>query len=189
MSKLYNLFENFLAESEDNSIKVFGLIENEFLKYHVENNMPLYDPIVRPDSEEYYNMMIEAKQLYLEGKLSVTDRNKELLSKLDIGKPAIYKDKKVKLDSPKRINYESDKKFFVFVDSGKVDKESGLPIAKKIEWGDPNLSIKNYDEKAAASFQARHQCHLKNDKTTPGFWACHIHLFAKSLGLSSNRPW
>lgn len=189
MQKLYNLFESFLESTEDNSFKIISEVKSEFLKYHIENSQGLCDPIIRPDSEEYYEMMLEAKQLFIEGKLSVSDRNKELLSKLDIGKPGIYKGEKVRLDSPKRINYEANKKFFVYVDSGRIDKESGLPVAKKIEWGDPNLSIKNYDEDAARSFQARHQCHLKNDKTKPGFWACHIHLFAKKLGLSSNRPW
>ena len=83
---------------------------------------------------------------------------------LEVGKKAIYKDrksgrtKKVKLDSPER---GGNKKFIVYRNTGRTDKETGEIVAKKIEWGDPGLSVKNDDPGRAKSFWARHQCDQK----------------------------
>jgi len=112
---------------------------------------------------------------------------------LEVGKAAIYKPRgkdpiKVKLDSPER---GGDKKFIVYHNSGRTDKEGNI-IATKIEWGDPNLTIKNDDPGRAASFWARHQCDLqkKMDPSKTGFWACYgPTLFGKQLGLKSDQPW
>jgi len=88
---------------------------------------------------------------------------------------AEYHGKKVDLDKPKR---GGPKKFYVYVKNAK-----GNII--KIAFGDTSgLEVKLSDLKARKSFAARHQCHLKNDKTTPGYWACRTPHFAKSLGLS-----
>ena len=108
---------------------------------------------------------------------------------LNIGKKAKYAGKTVTLDLPKRggakkfIVYHKDKK-------GKVHK---------IQWGDPNLTVKNDDVGRAANFWARHGCegkyksgkkNRKLDPTTAGFWACYgPSLFAKELVLSSDNPW
>ena len=55
---------------------------------------------------------------------------------------------------------------------------------KVVNFGDVKggLSIKLSDPKARKSFAARHQCHLKKDKTTPGYWACRMTKFAHLLG-------
>ena len=73
----------------------------------------------------------------------------------------------------------------------KLFEEAKL-VAKKIEWGDPGLSVKNDDPGAAASFWARHQCDQKKkmDPNKAGFWACYgPSLFGKQLGLKSTQPW
>lgn len=92
---------------------------------------------------------------------------------------AEYKGKKVELNKPKR---GGSKKFYVYV---KNDKGNVI----KVSFGDPNLKVRNNDEAAAKSFRARHNCHTKKDKTTPGYWSCNIHRYAKSLGLSSKNKW
>ena len=114
---------------------------------------------------------------------------------LEVGKKAIYKDrksgrtKKVKLDSPER---GGNRKFIVYRNTGRTDKETGEIVAKKIEWGDPGLTVKNDDPGRAKSFWARHQCDQKKkmDPNKTGFWACYgPSLFGKQLGLKSTNPW
>jgi hypothetical protein len=52
------------------------------------------------------------------------------------------------------------------------------------------LAVKLKDPKARKAFSDRHNCPEKTDKTTPGYWACSLPRFAKSLGLSGGgRYW
>lgn len=166
---------------------------SEGLKYHIENGLDLTDSVYRLGSDAYSNLFEEVKQYWDEGNIILKGPSGWMAKNLEVGKDAVYKDRdsgrtrKVKLDSPER---GGKKKFIVYRNSGKTD-EDGNVIAKKIEWGDPNLAVKNDDPGAAASFWARHQCDQKKkmDPNKPGFWACYIHLFAKQLGLSSTNPW
>ncbi len=77
-----------------------------------------------------------------------------------------YKGKKVKLDDPFRLPQGSSKKFGVYV----KNPETGNIV--KVEYGDPNLSIKRDDPERLKNFRARHKCDQKKDKTTPGYWSC-----------------
>jgi len=43
---------------------------------------------------------------------------------------------------------------------------------KCIRYGDPNMTIKKQNPDRKRSFCARHQCHLKKDKATPGYQSC-----------------
>jgi hypothetical protein len=168
------------------------------LKFHIENKIPIYDNVFRVHSKAYYDLIREAKKLYLEGKLTLCKEDEEFLQ-TDIGELAIYKGKLVPLDSPilednlteskksKRLNSPfrtpgENKKFAVYVKtpSGRI---------KKVRFGDPNLKIKNNDKKRAKSFRARHKCSEKKDRTTPGYWSCNVSRYAKKLGLTSSRPW
>ena len=103
----------------------------------------------------------------------------------DCKKPIItegqYQGKTVELNSPFRTP-QGPRKFAVYVMNSN-DK------VVKVCFGDPNATIKNYDPEKAKSFQARHKCSEKTDKTTPGWWSCNVHRYAKQLGLSSTRPW
>lgn len=111
---------------------------------------------------------------------------------LNVGKKAKYARKTVTLDTPVRLPKGGKKKFLVYhqEENGKVHK---------IEWGDPNLTVKNDDPGRASNFWARHGCegqyksgkkNRKLDPTTAGFWACYgPSLFAKELVLSSDKPW
>jgi len=79
---------------------------------------------------------------------------------------AEYEGKEVKLNDPFRLPKGSKKKFGVYVKNPKT----GNVI--KVEFGDPNLSIKRDDPERLKNFRARHNCDQKTDKTTPGYWSC-----------------
>ena len=79
---------------------------------------------------------------------------------------AEYEGKEVKLNDPFRLPSGSKKKFGVYVKNPKT----GNVI--KVEFGDPNMSIKRDDPERLKNFRARHNCDQKTDKTTPGYWSC-----------------
>ena len=91
--------------------------------------------------------------------------------------PMIEFDEEQELNTPKRSS--GNKKYVVYVrnpDTGNI---------KKIEFGDEKggLTAKINDRDAARSFAARHACDTKTDKLSPGYWACRLPRYAKSLGL------
>lgn len=77
----------------------------------------------------------------------------------------IYRGREVELDKPFRLQGDK-KKFGVYVKNPKT----GNII--RVKFGDPNLSIKRKDPARRKSFNARHQCDTKKDKTTAGYWSC-----------------
>lgn len=94
---------------------------------------------------------------------------------------AEYRGRKVKLGKPFRTP-GGPKKFSVY-----VKNKSGNVI--KVNFGDPNLRIKNKSASRAKSFRARHKCDQKKDRTTPGYWSCNVARYRKALGLTSSRTW
>lgn len=82
---------------------------------------------------------------------------------------AQHQGKNVSLNSPRHIHKGEPgygrKDYVVYVRSG--DR------IKKIMFGDPKLGQHPKSPERRKSFFARHRCHLKKDKTTPGYWACH----------------
>ena len=158
------------------------------LQFHKDNNIPIAENIFRPHSENYYGLFRAARSL--KENLDLTSFDRHLLStnigefgtyegeEVPLDHPFIaeaeYKGKEVELDKPKR---GGEKKYFVYV---KNDKGNVV----KVEWGDTSgLTAKISNKTAAASFAARHRCHLKTDRTTPGWWACNMPRYAKDLGL------
>jgi hypothetical protein len=115
--------------------------------------------------------------------LNCLNGNADLLEDTPIGiiTEAEYQGKTVELNKPFRTPGGS-RKFSVYVknDAGKVIK---------VNFGDPNSTIKNDDPVRAKSFQARHRCSEQTDKTTAAYWSCNVARYAKSLGLKSSRPW
>lgn len=154
---------------------------------HLKNGIPIRKNIFKLGSEAYVTFLKTAREMLKLGEIEVDQEDKFLLERIATGKKGIYKGEKVNIESPERIR-GGDKKFRVYIDSGKKDKEGNI-IAKKIEWGDPDYKIKNYDDEARKNFLNRHKCDEKEDKTKPGWWACNIHLFADQLGLKSDKPW
>ena len=163
---------------------------NESVKYHIDNDLSITESIYRIGSDAYCDFVNEVRRLNQDNKIELSDSDKFIVERLQTGTKAIYKprggnEKEVVLDSPER---GGKKKFIVYRNSGKKN-DDGVIIAKAIEWGDPNLTVKNHDEKASKSFRARHRCTEKTDQMTAGWWACNVHRFYKQLGLKSDKPW
>jgi len=77
-----------------------------------------------------------------------------------------YEGKKVTLNDPIRSS-KGPKKFHVFV---KNDKGNVV----KVNFGDPNLSIKRDDPDRRRSFRARHNCDNPGPKWKPRYWSCRM---------------
>ena len=90
---------------------------------------------------------------------------------------AEYHGKDVPLNKPKR---GGSKKFYVYTKNKKGN------VVKVSFGGTTGLNVKIDQPGARSSFAARHQCHTKKDKTKPGYWACNIGRYWKSLGGSRN---
>jgi len=90
---------------------------------------------------------------------------------------AKYRGKDVPLNKPKR---GGSKKFYVYTKNKKGN------VVKVSFGGTTGLNVKIDEPGARASFAARHQCATKKDKTKPGYWACNIGRYWKSLGGSRN---
>lgn len=162
--------------------------------YHINNEMPIYENVFRSGTDMHFRLIESIKQLYLEGNYTPLDEEEQEILETDIGEWDIYEDIHVPLDYPlieaeyKGSDVElnepkrgGDKKFYVYV----RDPKSGN--VKKVQWGDTTgLKMKISDPEARKSFAARHQCHLKTDKTTPGYWTCRTPRYGKQLGLSKD---
>lgn len=88
-----------------------------------------------------------------------------------------YHGKDVPLNKPKR---GGSKKFYVYTKNKKGN------VVKVSFGGTTGLNVKIDEPGARASFAARHQCATKKDKTKPGYWACNIGRYWKSLGGNKN---
>lgn len=171
---------------------------SEHLQYHIDNNMSVTENIFRYGSDSYFNILKESRELYDSGKIELSGHDKELFEGSDIGRfemfegelvpldlpleiveeinEAEYKGREVKLNYPTRSS--GPKKYKVFVKNPKTGK------VKVVHFGDVSggLSAKVSDPKARKSFAARHQCHLKKDKTKPGYWACRANKYGHLWG-------
>lgn len=160
------------------------------LEFHRANDIPLAQNIFRPHSKNYYKLFSYARSLKESLQLNEFD---SFLMESDIGEFGIYEGEEVPLDHPfiDEAEYKGrevelnqpkrggNKKFYVYV---KNDKGNVI----KVEFGDTSgLDVNFNDEAARASFAARHQCHLKKDKTTPGYWSCNLPRYADQLGLKN----
>jgi hypothetical protein len=110
--------------------------------------------------------------------LDFDDETKEIVvDKIDNLDEAEYRGKDVPLNKPKR---GGSKKFYVYTKNKKGN------VVKVSFGGTTGLNVKIDEPGARASFAARHQCDKKKDKTKPGYWACNIGRYWKSLGGSRN---
>ena len=176
-------FSEFVNESSITRI-------SESLSYHLANEIPIAESIFRPASEAHFRLLSEARELYDSGELNLTGIDKTLFEETEIGKfaefegeivpldflfEAEYAGKDVELNKPKR---GGAKKYHVYVMNPKTKR------VKKIAFGDTHggLTAKVSNPKARKSFAARHQCHLKTDKLTAGYWACRINRYAHLWG-------
>ena len=129
---------------------------------------------------------MQAKVHTKQGKIKIVDTKTYSMSgkylyiviyKANVLNEAEYKGKDVPLNKPKR---GGSKKFYVYTKNKKGN------VVKVSFGGTTGLNVKIDEPGARASFAARHQCDKKKDKTKPGYWACNIGRYWKSLGGSRN---
>jgi hypothetical protein len=178
--KHLKLFESFTPISEN-------------LKYHIDNNIPVLENVFRPHSEAFYNLIKEARELFDGGKIEVSEHDKHLFETTDLGYFGLYEGQTVPLDLPienieeinedkkkkhpplnKPMRSSGPKKYKVYVRNPKTGN------IKQVNFGDVKggLSAKVSDPKARKAFASRHQCHLKKNKLTPGYWSCRANRYA-----------
>jgi len=165
------------------------------LQYHIYENVCVAESIFRPGSQAHISLLTEARYYYSKG-FTFDQVTNSLFESTDLGIIGEYEGEPVPLDLPLedfslneakyknrevKLNYPmrgGTKKYQVFVKNPKTGK------VIKIAFGDVHggLTAKVSNPKARASFAARHQCHLKKDKTKAGYWACRINRYAHLWG-------
>lgn len=169
---------------------------SENLQYHIDNNISLYENVFRYGSEQFFNVINEARQLYNNGTINLSESDLELI-KTDIGLKGIYEGQEVWLDIPilNEAEYKGrevelnkpkrggSKKFYVYTKNPETGKVIKVEFGAKD--GGQNLSVKLSDPKARKRFDQRHGCSKgrHNDRTKPGYWSCRLPQFS-SLKLS-----
>ena len=173
-------------------LKKFDIFKiSQHLKYHIENGLTLSECIFRYGSDAHLEILNETRNLYIEGKIELSEPDQFIIEKLKTGQKGFYKGREVVLDLPDRNTTIKDKKFRVFTDSGKKDEEGNI-IAIKHEWGAKGYKVSNSDDVARKSFLARHGCHTKPEAKDPInkiFWVCNVAIFWKQLNLTSDKEW
>ena len=168
------------------------------LQYHLYNKLTLSECVYRYSSDSFIQLFAEARQALRDGKITLNEQDMLLIETTDIGEYGMYEGQKVPLDLP-MIDEELDegeyrgkdvplnkpkrggsKKFYVYTKNKKGN------VVKVSFGGTTGLNVKIDEPGARTSFAARHQCDTKKDKTKPGYWACNIGRYWKSLGGSRN---
>ncbi|QQO91851.1 hypothetical protein immuto35A_171 [Flavobacterium phage vB_FspM_immuto_3-5A] len=168
------------------------------LQYHLNNNLTLSECVYRYSSDSFIQLFAEARQALRDGKITLNEQDMLLIETTDIGEYGMYEGQKVPLDLP-MVDEELDegeyrgkdvplnkpkrggsKKFYVYTKNKKGN------VVKVSFGGTTGLNVKIDEPGARSSFAARHQCATKKDKTKPGYWACNIGRYWKSLGGSRN---
>lgn len=174
---------------------------SEGLQLHIENNIPISSPVFRPGSDKFFSLLREARAAYQSGILPKALSSKWVMES-DIGEWGIYEGHNVPLDFPTpeviaEAEYHGRKielgkpfrvsggghKFAVYV----KDPSSGN--IKKVQFGSPGMKVKLNSPARRKSFAARHRCEQKNDKTTPGYWACRIGRYPDLFGGDTYYKW
>ena len=164
---------------------------SEGLCYHIAHGVGVDRNIFRPDSESFFALFREARQLSEIGLYDLSESERELIEETDIGEFGIYEGERVPLDFP--MLYEEDEleeakykgrevklgakgakraaggKAYVYVRDPKTKK------IKKVTFGSslPDaMGDSPAHKKRRKSFGDRHNCADKKDKTKPGYWAC-----------------
>jgi len=168
------------------------------LKYHIENQIPLFENVFRSHSDAFFDLINEVRYLYENGMVELSEKDTEIVES-DLGKRAMlsngqevyldipvieedlneaeYKGRKVQVGRPMR-NTGGGKKYVVYVKNPSTGK------IKKISFGDVHggLTAKVSNPKARKAFASRHQCAKKKDRMTAGYWACRINRYGHLWG-------
>jgi len=187
MVTLKSLLEKYINESK--------IVVSEDLKYHIDNEIPISNNVFRHGSKKFFDVINEARQLWLSG--FYYNNNDHFILETDLGKFADYNGSQVPLDLPlveseyagkdvelNKPKRGGSKKFYVYVKDPKSGNTRKISFGAKDGGG--SLAVKFRDSKRRKAFADRHKCAQKTDKTSAGYWACRLPRYAKSLGLGNN---
>lgn len=164
---LIELNEEDIQLIESTDIGLYGMYEDSKVPLDlpmVNEQMDIYDDIANEEFGMDYDQLGSNEQEWV--------RNE-----IDNLSEAEYRGKDVPLNKPKR---GGSKKFYVYTKNKKGN------VVKVSFGGTTGLNVKIDEPGARASFAARHKCAQKKDKTKPGYWACNIGRYWKSLGGKRN---
>ena len=175
-------------------LKLREIVGHPSIDYHIEHGLSLSENVYRYSSTSFIQLFAEARDLLRDGKIQLNEEDLDLIESTDIGLYGLFEGEKVPLDLPMvdEAEYQGKdvplnkpkrggpKKFYVYT---KNDKGN---VVKVNFGGTTGLNVKIDEPGARASFAARHQCDKKKDKTKPGYWACNIGRYWKSLGGKRN---
>ena len=164
---LIELNEEDIQLIESTDIGLYGIYEGSKVPLDlpmVNEQMDIYDDIANEEFGMDYDQLGSNEQEWV--------RNE-----IDNLSEAEYRGKDVPLNKPKR---GGSKKFYVYTKNKKGN------VVKVSFGGTTGLNVKIDEPGARASFAARHKCAQKKDKTKPGYWACNIGRYWKSLGGKRN---
>ena len=183
-------------------IKLKNLLEgrelmSESMQYHYDNKISITENIFRAQSEASFNLIVEARKMFDAGHAWFEGRDKELFETTNIGRFATFEGKRVPLDHPMEIPLDEAEYQGKKVSLGKPTKggrkkyqvyvKNNKGNVIKLSYGDSGMKSNWNDDGARRSFAARHQCHLKKDRTKAGYWSCRSH---KDFGRNvSGRFW
>jgi len=205
---LRELIKETLQEQLDKTLVLTEDVEiSRELKYHIDNGITLTDNVFRVYSESYFDLVNEVRELWNKGKIDLNEEDR-LMVESDLGIKVKVGGEYVYLDAPYISETETEEDILAEakhhgknVNLGKPFRTPGGPKKfavyvrkpgggiKKVTFGDPHLKVKNSNKKAAKSFRARHKCSQKKDRTTAGYWSCHVGRYSKQLGLASSNSW
>jgi len=162
------------------------------LSYHFNNGTSLLESVFRVESEAWLDIVNEARILFNQGKIGLTEDEIWLVG-TDAGEKGIpfedveelheaeYRGKKVDLNRPFRTP-SGPRKFGVY-----TKNEKGNVV--KVGFGQPGMRVNNNDQAKARSFQKRMRCDSPGPKWRAKYWSCNVARYRKLLGIKSNRPW
>lgn len=175
---------------------------SENLSYHFSNDIGLLESVFRLESDSWLDLVNEARILFEEGKILLSDDDIWLIG-TDAGKKDIYEGEEVLLDIPfeefdqideseyhgRKVNLNKPfrtpsgpRKFAVY-----TKNEKGNVV--KVGFGQPGMRVNNNDPAKARSFQKRMKCENPGPKWKAKYWSCNVARYRKLLGIKSSRPW
>ncbi len=191
-----------VSEADLKKLIVESVVMSEGLRYHLRHSRPIYDCIYRIGSKAYFELICESRKMYRLGYLDLCEEDIELVN-TDIGEFGMFEGRKVALDLP--VEQEIDelfeaeyrgrkvtlnkpkrggkKKFYVYV------RDPDTKNTKKVAFGAKGMTTGLRDPERSKSFERRHKCKEKKDKTKPGWWACRIGRYPKVTGAPYRRWW
>lgn len=174
---------------------------SEGARYHALNRVSITDPIYRPGSRRFFELISEVRNAWLRGQFDKEIIDPWLMSS-DIGEWALYEGELVPLDFPHPVALNEAEYKGRNVNLGQPFRVSGgghkfavyvrdpkTKNVKKVQFGAPGLSVKLKNPARRKSFAARHRCEQKNDKTKPGYWACRIGRYPRLFGGNTYYRW